>query len=230
MIDALDRIDSIRTRFGLAPPPTANTNADATSFSDVLLAQQAAALTQPAAGLTGQPASYSALAQALMPALMPSLSAASTPTLSGASSWTNPTVSAAQLRVPQAAGTYAADITQIAQEEGVPANLLAAMCWTESGFNPNAVSSAGAQGLMQLMPATAEGLGVNPQDPIENLRGGARYLRSMLDRYGRVDLAVAAYNAGPGAVDRYGGVPPYAETRNYVPTVLARAQAMKGLL
>jgi soluble lytic murein transglycosylase-like protein len=101
--------------------------------------------------------------------------------------------------------------------------LIEAIVANESGFDARATSSAGARGLMQLMPATAAGLGVtNAYDPAQNVWAGTRYLRGLLDRFGgNVELAVAAYNAGPGAVEKYGGVPPYAETRNYVRAVAA---------
>ncbi|MGD9644021.1 MAG: lytic transglycosylase domain-containing protein [Elusimicrobiales bacterium] len=114
----------------------------------------------------------------------------------------------------------------VARRYGIPENLFVSLVWHESGFNPRAVSRAGAMGLTQLMPATARALGVrNPFDPVENLEGGARYLRQQYERFGRWDLALAAYNAGPGAVSRYGGIPPYRETQNYVRSVLRGAGA-----
>ncbi|MGF1595945.1 MAG: transglycosylase SLT domain-containing protein [Acidimicrobiales bacterium] len=103
--------------------------------------------------------------------------------------------------------------------------LLAAVAVTESGFDPRAVSPAGARGLMQFMPATAASLDVDPWDPASAIDGAARYLRSALDRFGRTDLAIAAYNAGPGAVARHGGIPPYPETQAYVTKVRAAWEA-----
>ncbi len=117
---------------------------------------------------------------------------------------------------------YAGLINAAAARTGVPGELLAAVARQESGFNPKAVSPAGAQGLMQLMPGTARGLGVeNPFDPAQAIDGAARLLKSLIDRFGQTDLALAAYNAGPGAVARYDGVPPYRETQNYVRNVMA---------
>ena len=108
-----------------------------------------------------------------------------------------------------------------AREHEVEPALVKAVIAAESNFDPEAVSRKGAQGLMQLMPVTATDLGVeDPLRPMENVRAGTRYLRLMLDRYGDVERAVAAYNAGPAAVDRYGGVPPYRETQDYVRRVL----------
>jgi soluble lytic murein transglycosylase-like protein len=129
------------------------------------------------------------------------------------------------------AGTpYAAEITQAATANGVDPALLAGLVKQESGFNSNAGSGAGARGLTQLMPGTASGLGVtNILDPVQNLNGGAKYLKQQLDTFGGdVTKALAAYNAGPGAVQRFGGVPPYAETQNYVRIVQANAAAYRS--
>lgn len=115
---------------------------------------------------------------------------------------------------------------QIASETyQIPENLLKAVAKAESDFNPTAVSHCGAQGIMQLMPSTARALGVtNAFDPAQNIMGGAKYLRQMLDTFnGDVSKALAAYNAGPNAVRKYGGIPPYRETQNYVTKVLGYA-------
>ncbi|HUF24128.1 MAG TPA: lytic transglycosylase domain-containing protein [Vicinamibacterales bacterium] len=162
----------------------------------------------------------------LLPALVPVVSAQSlpanfsysrsengTPLISG----TGFVTSAPPVRRPRAT-QFDALITQHAEANGLSPVLVRAVIQTESAFNPRAVSHVGAMGLMQLMPGTARELGVvDPFDPDDNIRGGTKYLRTLLDRFdGNVEFALAAYNAGPGAVERYDGIPPYRETRNYV--------------
>lgn len=117
--------------------------------------------------------------------------------------------------------------TVAAKEQGLETELLGALVWSESLYCEDVVSPKGALGLGQLMPATASELGVDPLDPGENLIGSARYLRAQIDTFGRLDHALAAYNAGPGAVKRWGGVPPYDETQSYVRAVLRHYQNFK---
>lgn len=112
--------------------------------------------------------------------------------------------------------TYMPHAVAAARKHGVPEDLFLRLVQQESGWNPNARSHKGARGLAQLMPATAARLGVNPDDPVQNLEGGARYLRMMYNTFGSWRLALAAYNAGPAAVQKYGGIPPYRETTSYV--------------
>jgi len=126
-------------------------------------------------------------------------------------------------RAVRAPSAFSELIDKAANTHGVDARLVAAVAARESAWNPLAVSARGACGLMQLMPATARTLGVTDIfDPAQNVDAGARYLKSLLDTFGGdIDRALAAYNAGPGAVHRYGGVPPFAETREYVNRVRA---------
>lgn len=109
-----------------------------------------------------------------------------------------------------------------ADKHGIPQDLFLRLVYQESRFNPNAISHAGAIGLAQLMPGTAADLRVDPTNPAQNLEGGARYLRQQYEEFGTWRLALAAYNAGPGAVKKHGGIPPFRETRNYVRIIAGR--------
>ena len=120
-------------------------------------------------------------------------------------------------------GQYAKAMVEIARANDISPHLLEAVVWQESRWNPGAISRAGAIGLAQLMPGTARDLGVDPRDPIQNLSGGARYLRQQLNRFdGNVEKALAAYNAGPGRVMTAGGIPSIPETQAYVRAIVAR--------
>ncbi|OGH96705.1 MAG: hypothetical protein A2039_01775 [Candidatus Melainabacteria bacterium GWA2_34_9] len=115
-------------------------------------------------------------------------------------------------------------IDKYSQKYNIDKNLVKAVVQQESGFNSKAVSQAGAMGLMQLMPSTAKGLGVrNPFDAEQNIAGGTKYLKNLINKYDSVKLGLAAYNAGSGAVQKYGGVPPYKETQNYVKNIIKKA-------
>ncbi len=141
------------------------------------------------------------------------------------------------IRRPQSAMTPVANPTRYddlirttARREGVDEELVKAVVQAESGFDARAVSPAGAKGLMQLMDGTARSLGVRDSfDPAANVAGGVKFLRSMIDRFGSVPLALAAYNAGPGAVEKYGGIPPYRETQSYVDRVLQLQKRYEAL-
>lgn len=117
-------------------------------------------------------------------------------------------------------GQYLAVAKAAARKHAIPEDLFLRLVQQESGWNPSAKSHAGATGLAQLMPGTAQKLGVDIHDPNQNLDGGARYLRMMYNKFGSWRLALAAYNAGPGAVEKHSGIPPYAETVNYVRVIL----------
>lgn len=130
--------------------------------------------------------------------------------------------------VPPEGRAWAPSIERAALRAEVDPALLASLVWAESGFRPDARSHAGAVGLAQLMPATAAGLGVDPHDPQQNLEGGARYLAEQLRRFGRPELALAAYNAGPARVEAAGGIPAITETQTYVPRVMGYYQQLRG--
>lgn len=126
--------------------------------------------------------------------------------------------------VPRYAGRYKGEYLEharaMARKHGVPEDLFLRLVQQESGWNAGAVSNKGAKGLAQLMPDTASFLGVDIDNPHQNLEGGARYLKMMYSKFGNWRLALAAYNAGPGAVEKHGGIPPFAETKNYVLAIL----------
>jgi soluble lytic murein transglycosylase-like protein len=131
---------------------------------------------------------------------------------------------AANDTAPRFSGSYKGEYLQVAKaaaaKHNVPEDLFLRLIQQESGWNPGAVSPKGASGLAQLMPSTADRLGVDINDPAANLDGGARYLRMMYDKFGSWRLALAAYNAGPGAVEEHDGIPPYDETVAYVSAIL----------
>jgi soluble lytic murein transglycosylase-like protein len=165
------------------------------------------------------------------PAAVPAASpAAPAPTFAARLATAQGAPTAAPASAPAGATPYAAEIQAAASRHGIDPALLTGLIRQESNFNPRAQSGAGARGLTQLMPATAAGLGVtDPFDPAQAIEGGAKYLRQMLDKFGGDPAqALAAYNAGPGAVARFGGIPPYAETQNYVRKVQAYVEQYRS--
>ena len=164
------------------------------------------------------------------PAPAPTPAAAPASSFAGALAAAQTSPSAAPVSGTGASSAFDAQINAAAASNGIDPALLKGLVSQESGFNPTARSGAGAVGITQLMPGTAASLGVtNPLDPGQSLQGGAKYLREQLDRFGGDEqLALAAYNAGPGAVQKYGGDPPYAETQNYVTSVMSKAAAFRG--
>lgn len=217
MSGALARMSAIRSAFGTtslkwwanmapagtSPYPKSQTGS---SFEDVLKSagsSSAGGATAPAAAATTRAGSDLTLARLQ--------------TLGGGRSTARTEPWPAGL--PERAKAYEDEFRAAAEETGVPLQILLAVAWAESAFRPTAVSPAGAQGLMQLMPGTAADLGVDPSNPAQNILGGARYLATQYQAFGSWEQAFAAYNAGPGAVQRYGGIPPFAETRNYIATI-----------
>lgn len=184
----------------------------------------------PAASTPAPPAAYAptGYAPATSVSAMPLTVSSTPPTVSA----TPPTGSTTPPTGGSTATPYDGAIAQAAARYNLDPAVLHGLIQQESGFNPNSRSSAGALGLTQLMPGTASSLGVaNPLDPVESIEGGARYLSQMMSRFGgNTEEALAAYNAGPGAVSQYGGVPPYAETQDYVSKVLGYADAYRQKL
>jgi cell wall-associated NlpC family hydrolase len=144
--------------------------------------------------------------------------------VAGASAqWTSALSSGSSSSANTGAAPYQALFNAAGAKYGIDPAILSSVAKAESGYNPSAVSPAGAVGLMQFMPATAAGMGIDPTDPAQAIDGAAKYLSVQVKTFGSVPLALAAYNAGPGAVKKYGGIPPYPETQNYVAKVLASA-------
>ncbi len=191
---ALSRIAAIRSGAEALRPSTRQTGGASGAFGSVL----AAATVEAGADAPSSTTSSSSTPVAMTPTSVP---VNSTTVVNGAG--------------------YADLFAAAGERHGIDPNLLAAVAQIESAFNPTAISPAGAQGLMQFMPATAAEMGVDPFDPASAIDGAARYLRQQLDRFGTTELALAAYNAGPGAVSKHDGIPPYPETQNYVTKVLA---------
>lgn len=175
---------------------------------------------------TGRTAAGESAATAALPSATSSGSASFADTLQAATATSAAPVGAA---AEGESSSYDGLIEAAAQRNGVDPAVLHGLIQQESGFDPTAQSSAGASGLTQLMPGTASSMGVaNPLDPAESIEGGARYLSQMMSQFpGSTTDALAAYNAGPGAVKQYGGVPPYAETQSYVSKVLGYAEAFR---
>jgi peptidoglycan DL-endopeptidase CwlO len=197
------------------------------SVSDVLARiaqlQNRLAVGQPAQSTTATTQTSAQFADTLQSAVAANRTDAVTATAA-----TNPTTAATA--GTNVSGVPYADLFNAAgAKHGVSPKLLAAVAKVESGYNPQAVSKAGARGLMQIMPGTAAGLGVaNAFDPAQAVEGAAKLLSSNLKEFGSLDLALAAYNAGGGAVKKYGGIPPYKETQAYVPKVKAALAALGG--
>lgn len=170
---------------------------------------------------------YNGTTSAYTPASVQSSASAATPTTTRTTTSATPSASDSVASTSSGPTTqYDAIIKKASVTYGIPEKMIKAVIKQESNFNNNVTSSVGASGLMQLMPATASYLGVtNRNDPEQNIMGGTKYLKQMLDKYGDYKLMLAAYNAGPGNVSKYGGVPPFKETQNYVSKIMATYNA-----
>jgi soluble lytic murein transglycosylase-like protein len=189
-----------------------------------LISSRVADIQQQIAAFTGQSGTTSGTSSTDFAAQLAAAQGTTATTATPATATTTATGAVPTTLGAGAPTQYDAQITASANQYGIDPALLKGLIRQESNFDPSAHSGAGAQGLTQLMPGTAATLGVDPSDPAQAIDGGARYLKQQLDRFGGdPSKALAAYNAGPGAVAKYGGVPPYAETQNYVQNVLGYA-------
>lgn len=207
-----------------------------TAFTQLMSAASTFATSAQASGidlssvsniLGATSALYNGTTSAYTPA---SVQANATPATSTVTQVSNPTTPSASDSIASTSSgpvtQYDAIIKKASVTYGIPEKMIKAVIKQESNFNNSVTSGAGASGLMQLMPATASYLGVtNRNDPEQNIMGGTKYLKQMLDKFGSYDLMLAAYNAGPGNVSKYGGVPPFTETQNYVSKIMANYNA-----
>jgi soluble lytic murein transglycosylase-like protein len=231
-VAASQRVQQLQTLIAQTQP-----GGSAASFAAALAAASGGPEAEPSAASPDASAQSTSLPMTAASAtaasgLPPSAyESASTPLSASSTAIASPELAGAGAPAPASAGSsaYDATISQVAAREGLDPAVLHGLIQQESGFDPSARSSAGALGLTQLMPSTAASLGVaEPLNPTQSIEGGARYLKEMLERFGgNTADALAAYNAGAGAVEQYGGVPPYAETQEYVAKVMANANAYR---
>lgn len=217
------RIDAIRTRIGVPAHVTVARPTDGRAFGEALAGAERST--------TAAPGAWAAVSPALPMANVPmSLTPTSLTPTSLTPMSAGPTAGASTVAtgasVDPAVVPYASAFESAAQRHGVPAELLAAVGWVESRYQPDARSAAGAEGIMQLMPFVSEHLGVDPWDPVQAIDGGARVLADHHRRFGSWELAVAAYHAGAGAVAAAGDQPPSERTATYVERVLERMEQM----
>lgn len=231
LLDLLETLVASETSMWSAPQNSLGLNAYMNGYTGSIAgATSPLSAVSPLSALTGSGSPLSQLSSLVNPGSLPtSLIDSSQPSGSAGSSSSgalpSQTAGATATDSPAAVRTALQPvIASLAAQYGLSPQLVNALITQESGYNPAATSSAGAMGLMQLMPATAASLGVaNPYDPVANLRGGMQYLSGLLKQYnGNLPLALAAYNAGPGAVSEYGGVPPYPQTQQYVANIMSQ--------
>lgn len=217
--------------------PTSSSTASATASSTPTTSSTgASAASSLLSGLLGTTSTGTTSSASLIAELTPllqqlGLNVTAAPTAAPATSSTSVSGGSAQtsgITATAVPAQYQQIFQQAAATYGVPVSMLEAVSQVESNYNPNAVSSAGAQGMMQIMPGTAKGLGINPLDPTQAINGAAQLLSEKLNAFGSVPLALAAYNAGDGAVEQYGGIPPYPETQNYVTKVTSVMSQLGG--